>query len=255
MVLARNNPGIGLAGALALSAALHIALIYGIAGGQRNVAESTGKAEKKSVIEVSILENSAISPLSLALMEPLTNRLGWQTTPAKSLVISPQAGRGGSAGYLAGERTSVPAPAPSRTPDGTSQSLPLQAVRGDHAYPSVSAGGKNTAEVMVAATTSDSSAATAPVTAVTTFAKALTPVRPDYPATAREGNITGQVTAKLLINETGVVVDSSVVNAEPAGHFEASALAALRSTRFSPATRNGVAVKSEQQMVVTYRLE
>ena len=57
MVLAKNNPGAGLVGALALSVALHVALLYGIAGEQRNVAESDGKAEKKSVIEVNILEN------------------------------------------------------------------------------------------------------------------------------------------------------------------------------------------------------
>ena len=213
MVLAKNNPGAGLVGALALSVALHVALLYGIAGEQRNVAESDGKAEKKSVIEVNILENltadappPALSPVSKV---------------EQALVASP--------------------PAISR---------PLGEKK-EQTSPSVSAGEKNTDAAIVATT----AAAAVAVTAITTFAKALTPVRPAYPATAREGNITGRVTAKLLIDETGTVVNSSVVNAEPAGHFEASALVALRSTRFSPATRNGVAVKSEQQMVVTYRLE
>ena len=213
MLLARNNPGARLVGALALSAALHVALLYGIAGDPRSATESAGKAEKKSVIEVSILENSTVDAIPPAV--PSTGQ---------ALVASP--------------------PTISRPPGE----------KREQTSPSVSAGEKNTGEVMVA-TTSDSSAATAPVAAVTTFAKALTPIRPIYPAIAREGNITGRVTAKLLIDEAGVVVDSSVVNAEPAGLFEASALEAVRKTPFSPATRNGVAVKSEQQMVLTYRLE
>jgi len=212
MILAKNNPETRLVGALALSAALHVALIYGIAGDRRNIAEHTGSTGKKSVIEVNISENSVVD-------------------------------------------ATLPAPVPKTgqtlvSPPPVAISSPLKEKWG-HAYPSVATSGKNPDDeaVITAATTAVA------VTAVTTFAKALTPVRPDYPTTAREGNITGQVTAKLLIDETGAVVNSSVVNAEPAGHFEASALAALRRTRFSPATRNGVAVKSEQQMVVTYRLE
>lgn len=214
MVLAKNNPGARLGGALALSVALHVALLYGIAGEQRNVAESAGKAEKKSVIEVTILENLTMNAPPPALSSGLKVEQALVTRPPA--ISRPEANR-------------------------------------EPASPPVSTGGKNTDAVTVATTAA--ATATVAVTAVTTFAKALAPVRPDYPATAREGNITGRVTAKLLIDETGTVVNSSVVNAEPAGHFEASALAALRSTRFSPATRNGVAVKSEQQMVLTYRLE
>ena len=219
MALARNSfPVPRLAGALALSAALHAALIYGIAGDRRNMDVGAGK---RSVIDVSISENSAAATDA--------------TLPFPSPVLK------------AGQALATSPPAISR---------PLRE-KGEQASPPVSADGKNTGEVIVAATNSTSAATTAAVTvtAITTFAKALTPVRPDYPATAREGNITGRVTAKLLINETGVVVDSAVVNAEPAGHFEASALEAVRSTRFSPATRNGVAVRSEKQIVVTYRLE
>lgn len=213
MVLAKNNPGAGLAGALALSAALHVALIYGIAGDRRNIAESAGKAEKKSVIEVSISENSAADATLLAAVPSI----------GRTLVASP--------------------PAISR-PSGENRG---------QTSPSVAASGKNTdAGVATAAATATAAVA---VTVVTTTAKALTPIRPAYPATAREGSIEGRVTTKLLIDEAGMVVDSAVVNAEPAGHFEASALAAVRSTRFSPATRNGVAVRSEKQIVVTYRLE
>lgn len=211
MVLAKNDSGAGLAGALALSVVLHAALIYGIAGDQRNTAESAGKVEKKSIIEVSILENSAVDAIIPASV-PSTGQV---------LVASP-----------------------------TAISRPHREKKGQTSPP-VSAGGKNTDAVMVATTT----ATTTPVTTVTNPAKALIPIRPIYPATAREGNITGRVTTKLLIDEAGVVVDSSVVNAEPAGLFEASALEAVRKTPFSPATRNGVAVRSEKQIVVTYRLE
>jgi len=216
MIPAKNNPGAGLVGALALSVALHAALLYGIAGGQRNTAESAGKLEKKSVIEVSISENT-VADTAL----PTSVR-----STGKALVASPAAIISRPSGEKR-EQTSL----------------------------SVSAGEKNTSAAIVVTTAADSSAATAPVNAVTTFAKALTPVRPIYPAIARERNITGRVTTKLLIDEAGVVVDSSVVNAEPAGLFEASALEAVRKIPFSPATRNGVAVKSEQQMVLTYRLE
>lgn len=215
MVLAKNNPGTGLVGALALSVALHVALLYGIAGEQRNVAENAGKAEKKSVIEVNILENLTVDAPPPAL-SPVSK-------VEQALVASP--------------------PAISRPPgEKREQTSPL-----------VSAGEKNTDATMVATTAAV--AVAAPVTTLTNPAKALTPIRPIYPAIARERNITGRVTTKLLIDEAGVVVDSSVVNAEPAGHFEASALEAVRNTPFSPATRNGVAVRSEKQIVVTYRLE
>ena len=216
MILAKNNPGTRLVGALALSAALHVALIYGIAGDQRNAIESAEKSEKKSVIEVSISENlvaGAPPPAAAALKV------------RQALVAFPSV-----------------------------ISRPPEEKRGQ-VSPTVSADRENTDVALVATTATDSSAATTSVTTVTTSARALTPIRPIYPTIARERNITGRVTTKLLINEAGVVVDSTVVSAEPVGHFEASALEAIRKISFSPATRNGVAVKSEQQMVITYRLE
>lgn len=214
MVLAKNNPGAGLVGALALSVALHVALIYGIAGEQRNVAESVGKAEKKSVIEVNILENLTVDAPPPALSPGLKTE---QALVAHPPVISRPFGE-----------------------------------KREQTSPAVSTGEKNMDAAIVVTT---AAAAAAPVTTLTNPAKALTPIRPIYPAIARERNITGRVTTKLLIDEAGVVVDSSVVNAEPAGLFEASALAAVRNTPFSPATRNGMAVRSEKQIVVTYRLE
>jgi TonB family protein len=69
-----------------------------------------------------------------------------------------------------------------------------------------------------------------------------TPVHPVFPADAPIAS--GRVRLRLLINETGVVDETSVIDAVPAGVFETAALLSFASARFTPGRKGGVAVKS-----------
>jgi len=52
------------------------------------------------------------------------------------------------------------------------------------------------------------------------------------------------VVLRLLINDTGDVDASSLVHAGAAGAFDAAAMEAFASARFTPGRKDGVAVKS-----------
>lgn len=83
---------------------------------------------------------------------------------------------------------------------------------------------------------------------------ALNLVKPEYPAKGVEQGVEGKVVLLLLIDEAGVVKEVSVVEADPEGIFEESALAAFRNARFAPAQKSGRAVKSRVLIRVTYEL-
>lgn len=83
---------------------------------------------------------------------------------------------------------------------------------------------------------------------------ALNLIKPGYPEKGVELGVDGKVMLLLLIDETGVVKEVSVVEADPEGIFEESALAAFRSARFAPAQKNGRAVKSRVLIRVSYEL-
>jgi len=83
---------------------------------------------------------------------------------------------------------------------------------------------------------------------------AALPVNPDYPDALAEGGSEGFVTLKLLIDESGAVREAAVVDAQPPGVFEDSALTAFRAARFLPGQRNGRPVKSQILIRVTYEL-
>lgn len=83
---------------------------------------------------------------------------------------------------------------------------------------------------------------------------ALYPIKPAYPDKAAEQGLEGNVVLLLLIDEAGAVKEAAVVEANPEGAFEESALAAFREARFAPAQKNGRAVKSRVLIRVTYEL-
>ena len=56
----------------------------------------------------------------------------------------------------------------------------------------------------------------------------------------------------LLIDEFGGVNEASVVESQPEGYFEDAALAVFRAARFSPAQKQGRAVKSRVLLQVKY---
>jgi periplasmic protein TonB len=73
-----------------------------------------------------------------------------------------------------------------------------------------------------------------------------------YPQLAYQYRIKGMVVLKILISERGAVDDISVVEAEPWGVFEETALSATRALKFSPAIRNGRPVKSQKTVEVSF---
>jgi protein TonB len=83
---------------------------------------------------------------------------------------------------------------------------------------------------------------------------ALHPIKPVYPEKGAEQGVEGSVVLLLLIDEAGAVKEAAVVEADPEGVFEESALSAFRAARFAPAQKNGRAVKSRVLIRVTYEL-
>lgn len=83
---------------------------------------------------------------------------------------------------------------------------------------------------------------------------ALYPIKPGYPDEGAEQGVEGNVVLLLLIDEAGTVKEAAVMEANPEGVFEESALAAFRNARFSPAQKNGRAVKSRVLIRVSYEL-
>ncbi|MBU1647127.1 MAG: energy transducer TonB [Gammaproteobacteria bacterium] len=71
----------------------------------------------------------------------------------------------------------------------------------------------------------------------------LKPIWPHYPATAE--NFRGRVTILLLINESGEIDQYRITDAEPAGIFEPSVIAAFIQARFAPGLITGSPVKSQ----------
>lgn len=72
----------------------------------------------------------------------------------------------------------------------------------------------------------------------------LARLRFEYPDVAARDQVSGKVQVMLLINEAGVTDDVSIVSAEPAGYFEDAAREVFKGVRFSPARKDGRAVKS-----------
>lgn len=80
--------------------------------------------------------------------------------------------------------------------------------------------------------------------------KLLDDVDPVYPADA--GLTEGSVVLRLLIGRTGTVDEVTVVQAQPRGLFDRSAVAAFAAARFSPGMLLGVPVKSQITIEVRF---
>lgn len=77
-----------------------------------------------------------------------------------------------------------------------------------------------------------------------TYPEPSRPIRPRYPPEALSAGIEGTVTVLLMVDQNGQLIESSVVEARPAGWFEAAALAVFDSMVFQPGTREGRKVRS-----------
>ena len=80
-------------------------------------------------------------------------------------------------------------------------------------------------------------------------------VAPKYPEKARRKGITGNVTISLLVSNTGAVKDTHIVNSQPVGVFEESAINAVRQWRFQPATYKGAPVAIRVTLPMSFGFE
>ena len=67
--------------------------------------------------------------------------------------------------------------------------------------------------------------------------------------------IEGQVRVAFTINPDGSVSDPEVIEAEPPGYFEQSALRAIRHWKFQPKIAGGVAVAHQATQTIRYALQ
>jgi protein TonB len=82
----------------------------------------------------------------------------------------------------------------------------------------------------------------------------LTQTRPRYPPFALERRLSGTVWLRALVDETGAVVEVSVVRASPRGlGFEDAAMRFMRARVYRPATKQGVPVRVWLTIAVEFR--
>lgn len=85
--------------------------------------------------------------------------------------------------------------------------------------------------------------------------RALSPIRPKYPALANSRGIEGNVKMRFRVDEFGRVEDAEVLEGSPPGVFDEAALEALEKARFSPAQRNQRPVRALIEMRIGFKLE
>ena len=84
--------------------------------------------------------------------------------------------------------------------------------------------------------------------------KATSRVAAVYPTQARKQGVTGYVKVSLLIGPAGDVERIKVLDAEPSGVFEESALSAIRRWRFKPAVYQAEHVRAWATQTVRFEL-
>lgn len=86
-------------------------------------------------------------------------------------------------------------------------------------------------------------------------ARVLKRAEPVYPERAKAAQITGSVTLKIHISESGEVLHCLVMSSEPSGVFDASAISAVEKWKFEPAVKNGQKVSSYMVQKLSFRME
>lgn len=82
----------------------------------------------------------------------------------------------------------------------------------------------------------------------------LVRVEPDYPPRAKQRGIEGWVIVQFTITPIGTVDNPSVIEANPPGIFEQSALRAVRRWRFNPQVVNGKPVARTTKTRIRFEL-
>ena len=83
---------------------------------------------------------------------------------------------------------------------------------------------------------------------------ALNRITPVYPRSARRKGHEGCVTVELSISESGEVSSAEIVSSSGHEELDASALGAVRTARFAPATEDGESVCGRVRLTFDFRL-
>jgi protein TonB len=86
-------------------------------------------------------------------------------------------------------------------------------------------------------------------------ARAIERFPPRFPPAARAKGASGYVVVSLRVDTAGAVTEVRVLDARPAGVFDAAAVAAVERWRFEPATRAGRPVASWVKQTIRFELE
>ena len=82
-------------------------------------------------------------------------------------------------------------------------------------------------------------------------AEPITDIRLRYPAEVSGGTV-GRVRVRVFIDEGGIVRKLQIAESEPPGLFDEAAKQGWQDVRFSPARRNGIAVKSQKLIELNF---
>lgn len=80
--------------------------------------------------------------------------------------------------------------------------------------------------------------------------KAISLPKPEYPAIAREANVSGSVTVQITVDEDGNVTSAKAVSGHPL--LQSAAVDAARQAKFAPTRLEGKAVKIQGVVVYTF---
>ena len=83
---------------------------------------------------------------------------------------------------------------------------------------------------------------------------ALNRITPVYPRSARRKGHEGCVTVELSVSESGEVFSAEIVSSSGHEELDASALGAVRTARFAPATEDGESVCGRVRLTFDFRL-
>jgi len=208
-----QNAGFRLAVALAISAAVHVSLVLGIAARPPSAPEAVAPLVARVVADdQGAVSRSTTGPA--AAISPARHRAG-----TKARVATTQASSLPAADPVDALPTHVAlSPARSRLPTAV---LPVP----------VDAAWYSTNELDV-------------------LPNAVGALRPTRPAVGDDR--AGMVVLLVHIDEAGQVEEVSVVTAEPAAEFGEAAVAAVQNAQFTPAQRNGRPVRSRVLMKVLF---
>jgi protein TonB len=164
------------------------------------------------------------------------------------------------------EEYDLPAPPALQPPTPPDRAEPLLTVDSAMALPQSASPAEIARNVRLDTTLSlptTASAAAGPATpspafelgAVDNAPRVLRRVAPRYPETARRQGRTGTVLLRFVVETDGSVSSVQVLESDPVGVFDTSAVRAVQQWTFSPGQRQGRSVRTWVQLPVRFRLE